>query len=258
MKYLDKARLAKARRAKKCRERLRHEREKKQNQKASEKLAKKTYHLSEADKKRELAALARKKLERIKANSVWDALSTCRKAELKQFRRWMDNEKRKPNMGGLTQQGAKDLVEWSGSGDPAKPPWDLYSKGRVMEDSAQDMLNRFLVEKRDNARSQGVVIEKSNGEDDDAVRDWWPWIDGRGKCTKRRMIGEDGEERTVRGRTRIIPKAVYNKDEDEEGEEGEDEEEDEDEDDDEMEEDSDDDEEMGGVVPLEIGGYRLQ
>ena len=79
-----------------------------------------------------------------------------------------------------------------------------------------------------------VVVEKSNGEDDDAVRDWWPWIDGRGKCAKRTMIGDDGEERTVRDRSQIIPKAICNKDKDK------------------------DKEEMGDVVPLEIGGSRLQ
>ncbi|KAL8963911.1 MAG: hypothetical protein Q9183_004853 [Haloplaca sp. 2 TL-2023] len=183
-------------------------------------------------------------VEQDKGHTIWQTLSVAKRAELKQFRRWLDNEQRKPHMGGLTEQGAEDLLEWSRSGDPARPPWDLYSKRRVMEDSAQDTLNRFLAEKSAHARAQGVVVGKLNGEEDDAVRDWWNWIDGRGKMVKRTVIGNDGKARTMRGRERHIPKDVFNKtNEEDEGEEDD-------------EDDDDDDGDEG--VPLAVGSYRLQ
>ncbi|KAL8867096.1 MAG: hypothetical protein Q9174_005882, partial [Haloplaca sp. 1 TL-2023] len=225
----------KARRGKKLKDKRQNAYSKKQVEKRSAKLEKRLSHLSEADKTRVHLEIFDGQLKRSQRGIAWDAVSKCRKVELKQFRRWMDNEKRKPKMCGLTLQGADDLLEWSFCGNPGNPPWILVSKRRAMEDSAQVVLNRFCREKREHARAQGVVVDKGNGEDDDAVRDWWNWVDGRGKCVKRTFVGDDGQQHTVRGRERRIPKAVYHR----------------------IDDHDDDDEEMDNVVPLSAGEYRL-
>ncbi|KAL8721368.1 MAG: hypothetical protein Q9181_007723 [Wetmoreana brouardii] len=123
-------------------------------------------------------------------------------AEMKQFRRWLNNEQRKVDWGAITKQGAQDLIRWT------KNPKHFVDKvsitgGQFMDASAVAARERFEDEKFHASKEQELV--------GGILRDWWDYIEGHGKRVKRMVVGKGGVERVVRGRERRKGKLIDGK-----------------------------------------------
>ncbi|KAL8705608.1 MAG: hypothetical protein Q9201_001295 [Fulgogasparrea decipioides] len=124
-------------------------------------------------------------------------------AEMKQFRRWLNNEQRKLDSGGITKQGTEDLMRWTKNPKYFVEKLSVTEEGKIMEPSAAAARDRFQSEKFDARMEQGL--------DEGLPKDWWDYYEGYGKRVKRVVVGKDGVERVVRGRERRKGKFIDGK-----------------------------------------------